>query len=53
MNSKKEETKEEKLQRIAKKEGGRVVTDPQYGRVVHISPFVCIDEDGTKIYEWP
>lgn len=50
---KEEKTKEEKLEEIAKREGGRVVTDSQYGRVVHISSFHSIAEDGTHIYEWP
>lgn len=49
----KEETKEEKLERIAEREQGKVVTDSQFGRVVHINSTHCIAADGTHIYEWP
>jgi len=47
------ETDDEKLSRLAKTHQGQIVRDPQYGSVVHISPFHCVTKDGTHIYEWP
>lgn len=49
----KEETADDRLREIEKREGGRIVFDPQYGKVVHIHAFKCIAEDGTVIYEFP
>lgn len=51
--SDREETPEEKLKKLAEREGGKVITDSQYGRVVHIHAFHSITADGTHIYEWP
>ncbi len=45
--------KEKVLQKKAKKVGGRVTTDSQYGRGIHVDKFTFITEDGHTIHEGP
>ncbi len=45
--------REKELQEQAAKIGGKVVTDPQYGRGIHVDKFTFINKDGVKIVEWP
>lgn len=45
--------REKELQEQAAKTGGKVMTDSQYGRGIHVDRFTFINKDGVTIVEWP